>query len=135
MFATEKLIVSISRDQTVRVWSLNSGKCLHVLEGHNSWVYCLAVSPDGKKAITASINSTMIIWDLESGKKITTLVDGGGDVHHFKDLPENLYIGGKNPTSVGHKESPAYAIWLDDGRIISAAKDIIIWDDNSFNEI
>ncbi len=122
------LIVSISRDQTVKVWNFNSGACLHTLEGHNSWVYCLAVAPDGSRAITASVNSTMIVWDLISGKNLRNIVDGGGDVTYIA----GLILGGSNYSEKGHKEYPLYAQWLDDGRIISASKDIIIWNDSNY---
>ena len=53
-------------DKTVRVWDLESGVCLKVLEGHTDDVNSVALTPDGRKAISGS----MIIrsgWDLESG--------------------------------------------------------------------
>ena len=122
------LIVSVSKDQTVKVWDFNTGKCLHTLEGHNSWVYMLAVSPEGRRAITASVNSTMIVWDLMKGTRIKTIIDAGGDVDYVMDL----IVGGTNHSGVGHEEYPLAALWLDDGRIISVAEDIIIWDDKNY---
>ncbi|MFX1452261.1 MAG: WD40 repeat domain-containing protein, partial [Promethearchaeota archaeon] len=122
------LIISISKDQTVKVWNFNSGDCLHTLKGHNSWVYCLAVAPDGSRAITASVNSTMIVWDLVTGKNLQTIIDGGGDVTYIY----GLILGGSNYSEKGHKEYPLYAQWLEDGRIISASKDIIIWRDDNY---
>jgi WD40 repeat protein len=37
------LLVSGSYDKTVRVWDINSGKCLQVLQGHTSFIKCIAL--------------------------------------------------------------------------------------------
>jgi WD40 repeat protein len=36
--------VSGSDDTTLRVWDLQTGECVHVLEGHSDHVYCLQVN-------------------------------------------------------------------------------------------
>ena len=33
-----RVIISGSYDQTVRIWDIETGKCLHILEGHLSMV-------------------------------------------------------------------------------------------------
>ncbi|MFN0217004.1 MAG: WD40 repeat domain-containing protein, partial [Saprospiraceae bacterium] len=43
------------------------------LEGHADGVLSVAFSPDGKKLATGSEDNTAKIWDLESGKALTTL--------------------------------------------------------------
>ena len=48
-----------------------SGKQLNILSGHTSDVNAIAITPDGKKAI--SVSRETIVWDLESGKRINTL--------------------------------------------------------------
>jgi len=55
------------------VWDLASGKELQTLAGHSGWVNGVAVTPDGKRAVSASENETLKVWDLESGKKLQTL--------------------------------------------------------------
>ena len=59
--------ISGSRDKTVRVWDLESGECLKVLEGHAGSVDCVALTPDGRKGISGSDDKTVRVWDLESG--------------------------------------------------------------------
>ncbi|MFX0099977.1 MAG: WD40 repeat domain-containing protein [Candidatus Hodarchaeota archaeon] len=125
------LVVSVSKDQTVRVWDFKSGKCIHVLEGHNSWVYMLALSPAGDRAITASVNNTMIVWDLKEGNKVETIFDGGGDVTYIM----GLILDRKNRTGKGHDEYPTTARWLENGPILTAASEIIAWDEATFKEI
>ena len=40
-------LYSASDDSTVRVWSMDNGRCLQNLTGHTGWVFGLAVGPDG----------------------------------------------------------------------------------------
>lgn len=128
-----KLIISVSKDKTVRVWDFNSGECRNILKGNKSWVYCLAVSPNGKKAITSSINRTMIVWNLKTGEKIATLVDGE-HLASLESLPKEFYCSINDPM-IRHSECTQFILWLDNGKIITACKDIFIWNDRSFKEI
>ena len=41
--------ISGSYDETVRVWDLESGVCLKVLEGHTDHVTGVALTPDGQR--------------------------------------------------------------------------------------
>ena len=36
------------------MWDLESGRELRTLEGHSDWVNGVAVSPDGRRAVSAS---------------------------------------------------------------------------------
>lgn len=51
-----------SEDGTVRVWSLPSGECMAVLEGHDSWVCCLAASDDGTVLASGGGDHEIRIW-------------------------------------------------------------------------
>jgi WD40 repeat protein len=54
----------------VRLWDTQTGKVLHQLQGHNSRVTGVALSPDGRRALTAGMDSTIRLWDVKSGKEI-----------------------------------------------------------------
>ena len=45
---------------------------LQTLEGHSGWVYGVALSADGRRAVSASGDKTLKVWDLESGSAIVT---------------------------------------------------------------
>jgi hypothetical protein len=46
---------------------------LRTLEGHADSVTAAAVTPDGKRAVSASGNHTLKVWDLETGRALRTL--------------------------------------------------------------
>jgi len=43
-----------TRDKTLKVWDLERGKELQTLAGHSHGVNGVAVTPDGKRAVSAS---------------------------------------------------------------------------------
>ncbi|MCU0545500.1 MAG: AAA family ATPase, partial [Oscillatoriaceae cyanobacterium Prado104] len=58
---------------TLKVWDLTTQKQLFTLEGHNDWVNAVAVTADGKLAISASSDNTLKVWDLTTGSLLFTL--------------------------------------------------------------
>jgi WD40 repeat protein len=46
---------------------------LRTLEGHSEAVWGVAVSPDGRRAVSASNDKTLKVWDLETGHELRTL--------------------------------------------------------------
>ena len=51
----------------------DSSFLVRTLEGHTSLVDEVAVTPDGTKAISASWDKTLKVWDIESGVELRTL--------------------------------------------------------------
>src|SRR5665647_355733 len=45
----------------------------HALTGHSSTVCAVAVTPDGTRAVSASVDKTLRVWDLASGETLRTL--------------------------------------------------------------
>ncbi|EME78343.1 uncharacterized protein MYCFIDRAFT_58460 [Pseudocercospora fijiensis CIRAD86] len=56
------IMVSAALDDTVRVWDLNAGRCMGMLEGHLSSVRCLQV--EGHVVATGSMDASIRLWDL-----------------------------------------------------------------------
>ncbi|MEO1165545.1 MAG: WD40 repeat domain-containing protein, partial [Chloroflexota bacterium] len=76
---TENVLVSTSRDTTVRVWSLESLQEIDLLDAHTSTVYDLAFSADGTRLVTAG-DFSVRLWDYPSSEQILTLEDFGAQI-------------------------------------------------------
>lgn len=66
------LIVSGSDDNTLKVWSSITGKCLRTLTGHTGGVWSSQLSPNNI-VISGSTDRTLKVWDALSGKCKHTL--------------------------------------------------------------
>jgi WD40 repeat protein len=57
------------------LWHLETGQTLRTLEAQTSEigrVTGLALTSDGRHAVSSSYDETVILWDLEAGKKIAS---------------------------------------------------------------
>ncbi len=61
-----KYLASGSRDNTVKLWSVESQKEVATLQGHTSDVNSVAFSPDGKYLASGSLDKTIKLWSIES---------------------------------------------------------------------
>jgi WD40 repeat protein len=53
--------------------SAQQPKLRHTLKGHTDWVFSVAYSPDGKTLASGSIDKTITLWDVTTGKERATL--------------------------------------------------------------
>ena len=67
-------LISASEDLKIKVWDLNTGKCLRTLTGHHGhqdWVTSLFIIPNNK-FISGSWDTTVKLWDLATYKCLKT---------------------------------------------------------------
>src|SRR5262249_12551197 len=55
------------------LWDVESGRELRRLVGHTGSVCTVVFTPDGRRAISGSWDSTVRVWDVQSGEEITCL--------------------------------------------------------------
>jgi WD40 repeat protein/serine/threonine protein kinase len=65
--------LSGSRDQTLKLWDLATGRCLRTFTGHEGGITSVTLSADGGLALTGSEDRTARLWDLASGRCLRTL--------------------------------------------------------------
>lgn len=54
-------------DYVLRVWDIASGRVIQELEGHTNNITALAISSDGQRALSASADRSVRVWDLSAG--------------------------------------------------------------------
>lgn len=69
---SDNKIVSGSDDNTLKVWSAITGKCLRTLTGHTGGVWSSQMS--GNTIISGSTDRTLKVWDAETGTCRHTLL-------------------------------------------------------------
>jgi WD40 repeat protein len=68
----DKMIMTTG-DFSARIYSAIDGKDLHTLNGHMSWVWYAEFCQNGKYALTASMDSTVRIWEVATGEALYIL--------------------------------------------------------------
>jgi len=58
----DRWILSGSKDESLRFWDPNTGKCSTILQGHKDGVIGVAADPTGRKFATASGDMKMRLW-------------------------------------------------------------------------
>ncbi|EHK45928.1 hypothetical protein TRIATDRAFT_283530 [Trichoderma atroviride IMI 206040] len=63
-----KLVVSDSDDETVRIWSTETGECRHILDGHSSSAKSAVFSHNSELVASTLSDNTARIWSTETGE-------------------------------------------------------------------
>lgn len=74
-------LVSASRDSTVKLWEVESGRLIHTFQGHAERVSAAVFHPTGETIASASDDKTVKLWDVQNGRLLCTLNDHEGSVY------------------------------------------------------
>ena len=70
---TGRRAVSVSRDKTLKVWDLDTGRELATLEGDRDWITGCAITRDGKRAVSVSRDGWLRVWNLEKSAEVLSV--------------------------------------------------------------
>lgn len=57
---------------TPRLWDVATGECLRAFRGHTREVNCVALSADGRHAVSGADDHTLRLWELATGECLRT---------------------------------------------------------------
>ncbi len=78
----------VAGDNSIILWDLEIGDISQRFEGHESVVWSLAFSPDGRLAASGSQDESVILWDLENGEQLQRWEDLGENVMALAFTPD-----------------------------------------------
>ncbi len=87
---------------TIKIWDIASGACLHTLCGHADSIHALAAL-SGNILASAGKDKRIILWDVRHGNCVTTLNDHKDAVNMLITSPDGSLISGSgkdNKTSI-----------------------------------
>lgn len=90
------IIISGSYDNNLMVWDIAQMKCLYILTGHTDRVYCTIYDHKRKRCISASMDSTIKVWDL------VDIHNNGRCVKVMNSMSPCVNIMGSMSTLQGH---------------------------------
>ncbi|KAI9337828.1 hypothetical protein BDR26DRAFT_1008460 [Obelidium mucronatum] len=130
-------VVSGSYDNTVKLWSAQTGECIKTLVGHSHSINSVAISLDGQTVVSGSYDNTVKVWSVQTGECIKSFgghsnsvssvaisSDGQTVVSGSWDNTVRLWVGECGKILVGHTHwVNSVAISLDGQTVVSGSHD------------
>ena len=69
----EEMLISGSKDGTLRWWNVPRGACARLTQAHHGTVQALRRSPDGSQLASCGDDGDIKLWDLRTGEHLKTL--------------------------------------------------------------
>lgn len=64
-----RYIMSLSADSTIRIWDVETGKCIRKLKEHTNYFDNAVFSPNGKRIASASSDFIVRLWNVANSKQ------------------------------------------------------------------
>jgi WD40 repeat protein len=68
-----RLLASGSDDQTIKVWEVETGQCIHTLQKHQDRVLTVAFHPDSQILASGGDDRIIRLWNISTGECLNTL--------------------------------------------------------------
>ncbi|KAJ1980946.1 hypothetical protein H4R34_002266 [Dimargaris verticillata] len=123
----DELLVTGSRDRTIKFWNLGDGfECMRTLTGHEGSVLCLKY--DERCLVTGSSDSTVMVWDLTTGQEDSDSDASAEDADSFMPLaPEEPNTNHDRPVKrLRSHIAGVLDVSMEDQVIVSCSKDCTI---------
>jgi serine/threonine protein kinase len=129
-------------DLDLRLWEADTGKEVRRFRGHTEYIWSVTFSPDGRQALSASVDHTARVWDVATGKEVRRLdhpdrllsaffsPDGRHILTTCDDKLLRLWdaqTGKEVRRFIGHAEAAIWAVFSPDGRRVLSSS----WGDHT----
>lgn len=80
LFQNNQRLISCGHDPFIKVWDVEYRKPIHQLRGHIGWVWGLAFDEASGMAVSGSIDTTVIVFDIKSQSRVQVFTDHVAEV-------------------------------------------------------
>jgi small GTP-binding protein len=99
-------------DSAIRVWDLETARCLRVLDGHTAPVWTVAWSADRSLALSGAIDKTVRLWNVETGRCLRVL-------EGHTDFLQSVAWSADQRRAISGSDDRTVRLWdVDTGRLI-----------------
>ena len=149
-----EILAFTSRDNTIKLWDVRSGKELKTLTGHSDNVFSVVFSPNGKILASGSNDETIRLWDVSSGKELKTSTGYSKSIFSVAFSPNGEILasgssdktiklwsvesGSELKTLTGHSNNVFSVVFSPNGKILASGSydyNIKLWDIGSGKEL
>lgn len=90
-------IVASGIGQSIQLWSLETGRLVRSLQGHQHRISAIAFSPDGSTLASGSLDGTVQLWNWHTGTRFSRLDSGRVTCMAFSPSGSLLATGSRIP--------------------------------------
>lgn len=83
---------SLFPDMSVKIWDINSEKCIHTMREHSGNVFSVCFSYNGKFIASGSADTCIKIWDSKTGECLNTLKSHSEFVQSVSYSPDDRFL-------------------------------------------
>jgi WD40 repeat protein len=88
-------VLTTSADRTLKIWDMDTLKCVNTLRGHSDWVLCATKVADGL-IVSGSLDKTLKMWDLETMACTACMIGHTDAVTCVVQLSNGMIVSGSD---------------------------------------
>jgi WD40 repeat protein len=100
-------LVSASCDETIKLWSVETGACLQTFIGHRGAILSAKFSDDNRFIISVGVDRSLKVWDIKTGICVHSLTEHSGLIY-------TLDVGNVRSPDLDSSKSIAFTGSLDE---------------------
>lgn len=83
----------------LQTWDMSDASLLSNFIGHNGYVSCITISPDGSLCASAGKDGSIVLWDLGSNEVLFTL-NAGDEINALAFSPNRYWLAAATSNSI-----------------------------------
>jgi WD40 repeat protein len=88
----------------LKLWNVRTGRKLRTVAGHAEMVRAVALSEDGRQAVSASDDNTLKVWDLKTGRELYVLAG-------HSEVVNDVAVSGDGRRAVSASKDSTLKVW------------------------